>query len=163
MTKASFSSSSLRLETDNPEESKIRSIKLKKVGDIDDFLNRLVIGGRSDVVVSENISIVDFLESIKEYGLMVFDSSGNRTLKLTDSLTRLVYTAVVDAYDSDSTTIPTCSNPIAFSVAMDSFKIAHEVEATTTTVTWTYREAWDSEYSCGWQSSDSLIYVVEYE
>jgi len=95
-----------------------------------------------------------------DYGLKVFDSSGNVTLDTTDTITRLRYSKEVAADASSSVTLSDISGlgsvEIAVSLEDAWSKACHLIERSGTTITWTAQ-------SGSWYSSvDSLVFVFLY-
>jgi len=98
---------------------------------------------------------------MSDYGLKVWDASGNVTLDTTDSITRLRYSNEVAADASSSVTLSDISGldsvEIAVSVGSSIYASAcHLIERSGTTITWTAQSG--TMYS----STDSLIFVFLY-
>jgi len=95
-----------------------------------------------------------------DYGLKVFDSSGNVTLDTTDTITRFRYSKEVAADASSSVTLSDISglDSVEISVSTDSSfdSIGHDVSRSGTTITWTAKS------SVLGASSASLIFVFLY-
>ena len=95
-----------------------------------------------------------------DYGLKVFDSSGNTTLDTTDTITRFRYSKEVAADASSNVTLSDISGldsvEISISLEDDFGKIAHDVARSGTTITWT---AQSDVFN---NSSNSLIFVFLY-
>lgn len=96
-----------------------------------------------------------------DYGLKVFDSSGNVTLDVTDKITRFRYSNEVDSDADGNTTLSGISglSSAEFSIRLDEgFALCpHLVSRSGTTLTWTAQSS-ANKYG----SSDSLIFVFLY-
>ena len=92
---------------------------------------------------------------MSDYGLKVFDSSGNCTLDVTDRITRLRYQTTVSADVSDSVVLSDISGLLTFECSIGRTKdyVAHTVSRSGTTISWTAA----SSFSC-----DSEIFVFIY-
>jgi len=97
---------------------------------------------------------------MSDYGLKVWDASGNVTLDTTDSITRLRYSNEVAADASSSVTLSDISglDSVEISVGLedDFAKTAHDVSRSGTTITWTAQSGTFNN------SADSLIFVFLY-
>jgi len=97
---------------------------------------------------------------MSDYGLKVWDASGNVTLDTTDSITRLRYSNEVAADASSSVTLSDISGldsvEISISLEDDFAKTAHDVSRSGTTITWTAQSGTFND------SADSLIFVFLY-
>ena len=97
---------------------------------------------------------------MSDYGLKVWDASGNVTLDTTDSITRLRYSNEVAADASSSVTLSDISGldsvEISISLEDDFATTAHAVSRSGTTITWTAQSGGFND------SADSLIFVFLY-
>lgn len=90
------------------------------------------------------------------YGLRIKDASGNITLDSSDLAVRIRYSAEVAADASNSTTLSDISGKTtyAFSIPLEVNKLAHSVDITGTTFSWT------AQSDATFDSSSSLIGVI---
>lgn len=97
---------------------------------------------------------------MSDYGLKVFDSSGNTVLDTTDRITRLRYSNEVAADASSSTTLSDISGlesvEISIGLETDWNKASHLVARSGTTISWTAQSG--TRYS----SANSLIFSFLY-
>lgn len=95
-----------------------------------------------------------------DYGLKVFDASGNILLDLTDNITRLRYSNEVASGVSSSTTLSDIAGlssvEISIGLETDWGKVSHLFERSGTTVSWT---AISGNF---FSSADSLVFVFLY-
>jgi len=94
-----------------------------------------------------------------DYGLKCWDSGGNLTLDLTDTISRLRYSVEVPDGDSDSIVLADIDgkSTVQFAVALETSKIPPSVTRSGTTISWTTRAGGT------FLSSDALILVFIYD
>lgn len=93
------------------------------------------------------------------YGLKIWDSSAELILDLSDKITRLRYSHIADAEESDSIDLPDIDGllTVQFSISIEAFYfLSHTVVRDGTEISWTPRE------SVNWTSCDSIILVFLY-
>lgn len=92
-----------------------------------------------------------------DYGLKIFDASGNVTLDVTDRITRLVYTTTVAAGANGSVDLPNISGKltglVSFSLEANLQKCAHAITRSGTVVSWT------AQSGTYYTSAASVIFV----
>lgn len=99
---------------------------------------------------------------MSDYGLRVFDSSGNVKLDTTDTITRLRYSNEVAADASSSTTLTDIGGlgSVEISVAIENTaiynEVAHLVTRSGTTISWV------SQNGTVYNPADSLVFVFLY-
>nr|MBC8360949.1 hypothetical protein [Candidatus Desulfatibia profunda] len=95
-----------------------------------------------------------------DYGLKIFDASGNVTLDLTDTITRLRYSNEVAAGASDNTTLSDIDGllTVELSIQLETgyTKLGHQILRSGTTITWTALSG------TGYSSAKSHIFVFLY-
>ena len=95
-----------------------------------------------------------------DYGLKIFDASGNVTLDVIDKITRFRYSNEVAAGVSSNITLSDISGlrsmEISVCLEIDLRKCSHKIERSGTTITWT---AQSSAYH---ESSNSLLFLFLY-
>jgi hypothetical protein len=96
---------------------------------------------------------------MSDYGLKIFDSAGNCTLDLTDTITRLRYSNEVSGGSSSSTVLSDISgkSTVQFGLALEANKLPHSVTRSGTTISWTARSTYNRP------SSNTLILVFLYD
>jgi hypothetical protein len=104
------------------------------------------------------------------YGLEVFNAAGASRLKVTDRLTRLVYSNIVAATNTGSSAIPgiTESNAVATAIPVDVaagqfYVMPHLVWITPNTVNWEAVPNADTAACLNVHRSSSLILVFRYK
>ena len=97
---------------------------------------------------------------MSDYGLKVWDASGNVTLDTTDSITRFRYSNEVAVDASSSVTLSDISGldsvEISVSLETDAEKCAHDISRSGTTITWT------AQSDLNFSSSSSLLFIFLY-
>lgn len=95
-----------------------------------------------------------------DYGLRVWNASGDLMLDYTDTISRLRYSAQLDADDSGNVTLSDISglDTVQFAICKESGKLAHYVYRSGTTIYWSPREIADF----GLLSGDSYMVVFLY-
>jgi len=96
-----------------------------------------------------------------DYGLKLWDASGNLTLDLTDTITRLRYSIEVADGVSDSIVLSDIDgkSTAQFGLPLEADKMPHGVSRSGTTISWTARQGGPS----GPASSDTLVLVFLYD
>ena len=95
-----------------------------------------------------------------DYGLKIFDASGNVTLDVADKITRLRYSNEVSAGASSNTTLSDISGlssvEISVGISPDFNKCAHSITRSGTTISWAEQSG---DY---FNSANSLLFVFLY-
>lgn len=96
---------------------------------------------------------------MSDFGLQVFDSDGNLTLDLSDTITRIRYSNEVSAGVNGSTVLADISgkSTCQFGIALETAKVPHVVTRSGTTISWTARSGG------GLSSSNTLVLVFLYD
>lgn len=94
-----------------------------------------------------------------DYGLKIFDASGNVKLDLSDKITRLRYSVEASAGVNGSTVLSDISgkSTCEFGIALELDKTPHLVERSGTTISWTAKGNTDFR-----PSSKTLVVVFLY-
>jgi len=95
-----------------------------------------------------------------DYGLKIFDASGNVTLDTSDTITRLRYSVEVAAGVSGSIVLSDIDgkSTCEFGIALEDAKTPHVVTRSGTTISWAPRQGTST-----WPSSNTLVLVFLYD
>lgn len=139
--------------------------------DINMYCSRAAVPGTSEEKISGVYIRVTFLSDV-DFGLEVWNSSGNKTLSYTDRISKLLYTVEVAASADGSTklvgygnTLTNDNSVLGFSYALEADKMPHTVEVSVeygdVIVEWTAK-SYTIANSTNIASSKSLIVVLGY-
>lgn len=107
----------------------------------------------------------------QKFGLECYDENGNQTLRIADTIARLIYTAQVSAGASSNISLPALTGKTSaeFGICLETNKHAHDVSRSGTTITWTARTdqrgviCAPSPITEGYPSGNTQIFVYVYD